>query len=133
LPLVLTNGPCTLLSIIASSPVNNTANFFLYDAPTTNLTWTNASYNIITTIPTNTYITTWTNYYGATNYMTNRVVMEITNTIAGSTNYYNQPFYAVIPTNSTVTYNNLNIRFLNSLMLTNTNNSVLTFVYSFTQ
>ena len=133
MPLVLTNGPCVLLSAIVSSAANNTANFTLYDSPTTNTTWTNASYNVVSTIPTNTYITLWTNYYGATNYMTNKVVMEITNTIAGSTNYYSQPFSAIVPTNSTVTFQNINIRFLNSLMLTNTGSGTMTIVYTFTQ
>lgn len=74
----------------------------VYDAPTTNLQFTNASYISTSSYATN-WITTWTNYYGATNSFTNVALIDYSITNAGTTNFYLQRYNSVVPTNGSVT------------------------------
>lgn len=59
----------------------------LMDTPTNVLAYVVPAYTNITSYATN-WVQTWTNYYGATNSWTNYSLIDITNSVAQSTNNY---------------------------------------------
>jgi hypothetical protein len=119
-----TNFP-TLLSgsakvtAVTLTTTNNSATVVFRDAYTNTFNFTNAAYIQTTSYVTN-YITTWTNYFGYTNNVTNFALVDVTNTIP-ATNY---AFPIVLTlgagTNSTVTYNPLVANFNYGIWMTNT-------------
>lgn len=124
LPSVMTNaptllaGPAKVTQFTLTSTSTNIATVKVYDTPTNSTTFTVGPYSNIVSYVTN-YITTWTNYYGATNSLTNLALIDITNSTAQVTNAYNVELVATAPTNSTVIYNNLGAVFQYGIWVTN--------------
>lgn len=130
--MVPTNGPSTITQLIVSSPVNNTTAFSIYDSGYTNLTYTNAAYTNILSYATN-YITTWTNYYGATNSVTNLTLVDYTNTVAATTNFFPLRISGTVPTNGTIKYDTVNYYFTTGPVITNTGAGTATVTVTYRQ
>lgn len=117
-----TNGaPFTLLSAVLVPASGCAANVYLYDSPLY-LWYTNAAYSNITSYVTN-YIAMWTNYYGYTNYWTNASLIDVTNSVLGTSNAYPVALVLAAPTNVPTTFVNLNTRFRYGCLITNTVNT----------
>lgn len=97
-------GPLELLQVVAANNSTNAINLYLYDAPSTNLTYTNAAYTITTLSAAVNVIKTYTNFYGRTNSWTNYVMTNITTVVAASTNNYLLISSLAVPAGTTVTY-----------------------------
>jgi len=100
---LLTNG----FQLVSVTIVNNnpTTNLYVkfFDSPT-NVTWTNAAF-ISVTSGVSSVVTTWTNFLGATNSITNTMWVSSTNTTAAATNNYYTMFQTTVGSNgSTVIY-----------------------------
>lgn len=111
-------GSAKLTQIIATAQGTNQPNFVIYDAPTNNILYTNAAYTNIISYATN-YVTTWTNYYGATNSFTNLSLVDVTNSVAAVTSSYPARITASIPSNSVVRFDNVNYYFSMGPWITN--------------
>ena len=130
-PLALPNGG-TLLSLIVVNTNSGVGSAAVYDLSTNVLTFTNASYNTIVSYATN-YITTWTNYYGYTNNITNLALVDITNTVAAATNTFKPIVTAAIGANASLSFAFLNQLFTRGLWVTNTGGTNLTLTATYTQ
>lgn len=121
---------------INSITVQNTgaianATIVFYDAPWTNLVWTNGSYT--TTGRTNgTYSQIYTNFFGNlwTNYFSNSWI-SYTITNAANTNFYTTVWSTLVASNTTATFEPPSgTRVNRGLVLTNSSGVVVTVDYS---
>lgn len=126
------SAPVKVSQVIVSSAANNTATLQFIDCPTNIVTFTNAAYSNIVSYVTN-YISTYVNFYGATNSITNKTLVDITNSVAATSFAYNTEFIVTVPTNSTVTFNNLAAQFNFGLGVTNTAGGAATVTVNYTQ
>lgn len=100
---VADSGGARITQVILTSPAAASSRINIYDSPTNVFTWTNAAYQTVTPTITN-FITSYVNYYGATNTFTNVALIAVTNTVAANTNNYSLVFAGVAATNSSATY-----------------------------
>ena len=123
-------GAIKLTQVIVTASATNNVNLQFIDAPTNSLTYTNAAYPVLTTVITN-FVTTWTNYQGVTNNVTNIYIQDVASTNAAQTNSYPIRFQTAVNTNNTVTYQGVNYYFNQGLWVTNitTNSAVITITY----
>lgn len=115
----LSQSPVKVLNVTITTPAATAGRFTFYDTPTNATFYTNAAYSNILSYATN-YIAVWTNYYGATNYWTNKSLIDVTNLVAGSTNNYNPEIDVYVPTNSSIQIPNVNALFSLGCWVTNT-------------
>lgn len=118
--------------IIVNSSLTNGGTFQIYDTPTNSVVYTNLAYTNIITYGTN-LVTTWTNYYGRTNAYTNLSVVDVTNSVAATTNTNTLVIAGNLPTNAVVKYDNVNYYFTQGVWITNTGTAPLTFVVTYQQ
>ena len=104
----------------------------LIDAPSTNLTFVNAAYTNKVSYGTN-YNTTWTNFYGVTqtNYAAIVALIDVTNTVAASTNSYSTRLIAGAAANSTAVFNGVNYYFHSGVLVTNQGSGTATVVITY--
>lgn len=126
------SGQSVISSWLLTAPAGANATVAVYDSPTNNFTYTNASYSILYTYVTNA-ITLYTNYWGATNSFTNAALVSVTNTVAASTNNYTAKFVAGAPTNASALYNQGTYTFNNGVWATNTGPSTITITVTYEQ
>jgi len=122
-------APVKLLSL--SVLATNACTVLMYDAPGTATTWSATAYTNYTQYATN-VSQIYTNFFGVatTNWLTNALV-RYTNSVAASTNNYQQVFAQSYASNTTTTIPNLGITFVNGVLLTNAANT-LTITVSYT-
>ena len=124
-------GSALVTQILLTSPANNTASIKLIDSVTNILAYTNSAYSTLGTYATN-YITTYTNFFGATNSFTNIAIIDFSNYVASAS--VNYPVMATItaPTNTTIVLQAQQLYFNNAIWATNTGsgNATLTLNYS---
>lgn len=115
---LLQGRPATVSAIAVTSQATNSARLRIYDSPTNTVWYTNAAYVSEGIYATN-YIQTYTNYYGATNSITNVALVHysVTNAAAGYT--YPLRFDGIAATNSTAIYDGVNYYFINGVWGTN--------------
>lgn len=130
LPTML-GGGANVIQFVLTSAANNAASITVYDAPTNYYTFTNQGYSTISSYVTN-YIQAWTNYYGATNYWTNKSLLDVSNWIPSNVLNYATMYVLTSPTNVATTYT-LNTRFNLGILVTNTTGSTVTLSYQYTQ
>lgn len=99
----LPSGAVQISRITLLSTTTSAGRVLIYDSPTNQFTYTNASYTIPVSYVTN-YISTYTNYYGRTNSLTNVALIDTTATVAASTNLYPLRFTGQAGTNSSATF-----------------------------
>lgn len=95
------SGAVKITQIVLTSPANNTATVALYDTWTNIFTYSNAAYSTISSYATN-LITCWTNFFGATNCITNIALVDYSNYVAAATNNLSPLVTLTAATNSTV-------------------------------
>lgn len=121
----LTSGAAIVKSFTLSANGTNAA-VILYDTPTNQLVWTNVSYISTQSYATN-YIVVWTNYFGATNSWTNLTLVDVTNTVVGSSNNaYAARISGAALASTTTIINPLYTVFENGIWATNTSSGVAT-------
>lgn len=111
-----TGAKVTRITLVSSGTTVGIGAF--YDTKNVGLTNLFGSYNTIVSYATN-YITTWTNYYGYTNNLTNIYLVDVTNTVAAVTNTLSPLLVLTASTNSSLTLNNLGIIFQNGITISN--------------
>ena len=107
-----------ITQVVVTSPANNTATIRLLDTVTNVLVYTNSAYSTIGTYATN-LITSYTNFFGATNSITNLVILDYSNYVAAATVTYPTMLTLTVPTNSTVTLADQSLFFNNQVWCTN--------------
>lgn len=128
----LQSGAAIVRSFTLAANGTNAA-VVLYDTPTNQLVWTNVSYISSTSYATN-YILTWTNFMGATNSWTNLTLVDITNTVTGSSNnVYAARISGAALASTTTIINPLYTVFENGIWATNTSSGVATVTIQFLQ
>lgn len=129
IPLIL-QGNVKLTQIALASTGTNVVSVQFIDTYTNALSYTNAGYTNILSYATN-YISTWTNYYGATNSWTNISLVDITNNVAGTTNLFPVRIIMATPTNTTTRIDSVPYFFTSGVWVTNTGtgNANLTVTY----
>lgn len=130
----LAGGSFTLLQATVTAPANSNVFLTIYDAPAgnTNYKYTVGAYSNIVTYATN-YITSWTNYYGYTNYLTNIAIVDVTNNNNSATATYPLVYIWNVNTNLTTTYQGLNTFFKQGMLITNNNNAAAVITLQYTQ
>lgn len=119
-PTVTTNtlaGPLLIKKVIVVAGSSN-ATVTCIDAPAYVPFYTNASYTSITQYGTN-LVTSYTNFFGAVNTLTNFQLANITNTTAASTNNFPTRFTAAALAGATTVIDDTHFFLLNGLYLTN--------------
>lgn len=111
-----TGAKITAFRLTSSSTTVGTA--ALYDTTNVGLTNVFGSYNTILSYATN-CITTWTNYYGRTNNLTNICLVDVTNTVAATTNAILPLAVFTAGTNSTFSASSLSLLFQNGITISN--------------
>lgn len=128
----LTGAPCRVTYILLSAGVTNEGKCTFYDSANTNNIAINTAYTNYTLYATN-YITTWTNYYGATNSVTNVALIRAENSVAAATNALTPVFYAAAATNTSTEYTGLSAVFSRGIVVTNTGSGPITLSIGYTQ
>lgn len=124
---LMPNGLAKITSITATANGASAQVVTLYDSATGFQGYSNLAYITTTSYLTNTYVP-FTNYFGHTNgWITNIMLVDLTNTVAAVSNPY--PIRAVvnIPASSSVTLAPVNYQFDNGLWITNSGASSVTF------
>lgn len=118
--------------IATAAGTNYTTNLLVYDCPTNVFAYTNAAYTNIISYATN-YISTWTNYYGATNSVTNISLVDATNNVAAQSNSYPQRMNLAFPSNSVTRLDNVNYYFYITPWVTNVGPGAISLTVTFQQ
>lgn len=99
-------GSALVTSMILTPPANNTASVFAVDNSTNNTYFTNGAYIGVSSYATN-YYQCYTNFFGATNCITNIAIVDITNTVAAAAVVAVRPITFTASTNqSAILYGN---------------------------
>lgn len=118
--ITLNNGSVKVTQFVLTSTGTNISSIQAIDTYTNWLKYTNSAYTNILTYGTN-LVVTWTNYYGATNTVTNSgSLVDITNSVAGTTNTFPVRVILATPTNSSTRIDNVNYYFNDGIWITNT-------------
>ena len=111
-------GSARVTQIIVSASTTNTTSLQFVDTSTNSTVYTNSSYVGAGSYLTN-LVTTWTNYYGVTNSVTNIQLVDYSITNAATTNFYNVPVAVQVNTNATVKFDLVNYYFNRGVWVTN--------------
>lgn len=128
---LLSQGSLKVTQVILTASTATNTTVQLWDTYTNQTLFTNAAYSNILTYVTN-YVSTWTNYYGVTNKVTNTAsLVDITNLVAGTTNSFNQAMVLSAVASTSIRVDAANYYFQNGLWITNTSsgNAVVTITY----
>lgn len=122
-------GPLIVKQAVLTGTSNNTS-VTVYDAPTNTFSYTNASFVSVITYPTN-VISTWTNFFGYTNTVTNVALVDVPITNAVTTNTYPQKIALSASAGNSTIQNNMSTYFESGVWATNTatNTGVLTITF----
>lgn len=128
---LLSQGSLKVTQVILTASTATNTTVQLWDTYTNQTLFTNTAYSNILTYVTN-YVSTWTNYYGVTNKVTNTAsLVDITNLVAGTTNSFNQAMVLSAVASTSIRVDAVNYYFQNGLWITNTSsgNAVVTITY----
>lgn len=128
----MAGGPVRVTQVILVASTTNNASLQFVDTTTNWLLFTNSAYTNILSYGTN-YVQTWTNYYGATNSVTNLAYYDVTNSVAGTTNNLPIRISITAPTNGTSRFDNVNYYFVQGLWVTNNSTNPATLTVTFQQ
>lgn len=127
---VLLSSGGYVLKSLTFIPAGTNTTYRLYDFDNKVLTWTNDAYTV-KYLTNATVVSTFVDYSGVTNSITNTSLIWATNTIAAATNTYS-PFAVYGAAGSAVTtFDDLNIPLAKGLTLSNSHAG--TVVYTYTQ
>jgi len=125
-------GSFTVRQVGITATTATNALVALVDAPSTNFTYVNAAYTNRLSYGTN-WNTTWTNFYGVvqTNPIPIIALIDVTNTVAASTNSFSTRLIAGAAANSTAVFNGVNYYFDQGVLLTNMGSGNATVVITY--
>lgn len=112
-------GSAKVTDILISTPAATAANVKFVDSVTATNTYVSPAYTGVTTYATN-VITTYTNYFGVTQNITNVALVDVATSVAASTNSFPIRFQANIGTNTTALFSGVDYMFVNGIWATNT-------------
>jgi hypothetical protein len=125
-------GPVKVTQIILVSSSTNNSSVQFWDTPTNTQVFTNSAYTNLISYATN-YVSTWTNYYGATNSVTNISLIDATNTVAATTNNYPLRISLAAGTNASIRADNVNYYFTSGVWVSNVSTNPATITITFQQ
>jgi hypothetical protein len=113
-------GSFTVKQVGITATTGTNAVVALYDAPSTNISYINPAYTNRVSYGTN-WNTSWTNFYGVvqTNYSPVVALIDITNTVASSTNNYPTRIIAGAAANNSAVFSGVNYYFDMGVLVTN--------------
>ena len=116
---------------IANANASGAVTLNMYDSPNATFVLTNAAYANIISYATN-YVVFYTNYFGRTNGWTNTMLVDVTNTVAASTNVLQPKATFTAPALGTLVVNPVSYGFEYGIWVTNTSlsNAVITVTYT---
>ena len=126
------SGSAKITSVVVTAPTTSHASIKMIDAITNSLTYVNPAYTMYSSYATN-LITTYTNFFGATNSITNLVLVDISTAVAISTNLNPVILTATAPTNSTIVFNPVSFFVNNGIWVTNTGPTNVTVTINYQQ
>ena len=112
-------GSARVTDILISTPAATASALKFIDSPTVTNTYVSPAYTGITTYATN-VITTYTNFFGVVNSVTNVQLVDVSTSVSASTNNYPIRFQANVGTNTSVLYSGVDYQFVNGIWATNT-------------
>lgn len=114
----LPGGAAVVKQITLLSTATTSGKLSIYDTPNGNIMYTNTGYTLPVTYVTN-VISTYTNYFGATNSITNVALIHTTSTVASNIYSYPLRFVGQAGTNASATFDG-NWTFTRGVYATNT-------------
>lgn len=133
IPIVIGAARVTQVIAVSDSGVTNNASFQLLDAFTNWLAFTNVAYTNIITYGTN-QVSSWTNFYGVVNSVTNTNIVDVANTVAATTNFFPARIQGSAPTNGgSIKFDNVNYYFSDGVWGTNTGAGKVTLTLTYQQ
>lgn len=130
--LSLSGSGYAIVTSAAITANSTNASVSFYDTTTNSLTYVVPAYTNITSYATN-WVQTWTNYYGVTNSWTNISLVDVTNSVAASTNNYPVKIAAAALANTTTVLNPLYATFESGIYVTNTSTGIATVTIQYRQ
>jgi hypothetical protein len=112
------SGSAKVTDILITTPASTATTLKIVDSPTATNSYVSPAYTGVTSYSTN-VITTYTNFFGVVNNITNIQLVDITNTVSAVTNSYPIRFQAYVGTNTSQLYSGVDYMFLNGLWATN--------------
>jgi len=129
----LITGSAIVKQVILTSQSTNSAFALLIDsANKTNLSYVTLPYTNILSYATNLPVT-WVDFYGATNWVTNIALVDISNSVAQTTNPYPIRLSVAAPANSSATFGPINYYFGSGVMVTNTSTNTISISLTYQQ
>ena len=123
-------GGANVTQIILTSAANNVGNLKMFDSVTNILTYTNAA-NITTASYATNQITTWTNFFGSVNSITNVALVDYAVTNAATAYSYPNPVTLSAGTNSSVVLTDMTYVFRNGVYATNLGAAAITLTINY--
>jgi len=123
-------GSFTVRQIGITATTATNALVALIDAPTNSLSYVNSAYTNRLSYGTN-YITSWTNFYGTVQSVTNIALVDVTNIVTASTNTYPTRIIAGAAANSTAVFSGVNYYFDQGVLVTNQGSGSATVVITY--
>lgn len=115
---LMPSGAAKVTSITLGNQGAAVQTLSFYDSPDGVYFYTNAAYNTISSYPSN-YTVLYTNYFGVVNGITNTMLVDVTNTVAASTNLWPIRAITVLPASATTTMYPVNYLFDYGMWVTN--------------
>ena len=125
-------GSAKITGVFLTSPAANTASITIVDTTTNSLTYVNPAYTQYSSYATN-LITTYTNFFGTVQSLTNLVLIDVSSSVAQSTNLNTVILTATAATNSTVAYTPVSFFANKGIWVTNTGSGNATVTINYQQ
>lgn len=124
------NGAAQVSQIIITATTATNASVLFIDTPTNQLTYILGAYSNRVSYATN-YVTSWTNYYGVAQSTTNLALIDITNSVASTTNFWPQRLSVAAAASTSARFDQVNYYFNQGIWITNTGsgNATVTITY----
>ena len=126
-------GPVRVSQVQLTAGSIGVTNVLVYDTPTNATAFVQSAYTNTIAFATN-QITSWTNFWGNVNTVTNAALVVVTNNLVASvTNSYPLRLNLSSPANTTTAFDSVNYYFLNGIWATNVSGGAATFNITYRQ
>ena len=125
-------GSAKITGVFLTSPTANTASITIVDTSTNSLTYVNPAYTQYSSYATN-LITTYTNFFGTVQSLTNLVLVDVSSSVAQSTNLNTVILTATAATNSMVAFTPVSFFVSKGIWVTNTGSGNATVTINYQQ
>ena len=111
-------GSAKVTDILITTPAATATTLKLVDSVNTTNTYLSPAYTGVTSYATN-VITTYTNFFGVVNNVTNVQLVDVSTSVSATTNNFPVRFQAYVGTNTSQLYSGVDYMFVNGIWATN--------------